>query len=286
MNLAFYPQMKKSLDYYTKSPFYCRERILTIEEFQQDPCLEGGVVILGRTGNFHHYDLHHIKMLRGKNKIPHAENTTLVLFDWHEDLDHDPKGTDLTPASWAYLGLEQNLYSNLYVVGTNPRGFNEMNPYQYEEEIRPTTEELLKRLDRICLFPIAESFCCLKFFPEYEHFLANNESVVEYFIVKEGGFVQVRFRSMKDVSYKDRREAVIVSIDLDVLKKSVIKADCPQGVMNVDELLVELRKLHQTGPIVTCLICGLTESESLQDETSMNTLSTMLAECSRLLAVR
>jgi len=287
--LVFYPQMEKVIEFYLKSSqLYSGERILPWGEFQQADLAdlsEQNVIILGRHGNFHHLALSHIGILREKEVIPDAEDTTVVLFDWHPDLDNDPpRGTPLTSASWAYLGLHQNLYSNLYIVGINPsEGYtNEMNPWKYEEELRPPKGEILRKMDRIYLYPAASSFSCLKFLPEYEHHLLGNDCVAEHFVVREGGFVQVRFKGMEEVDYRNRREAVVVSIDLDVLKRSLLRAVCPQGIMEVDELIDHLRKVRESGPINAILICGLTEEGELQDDRSLSTLSKILSAANSL----
>lgn len=283
--LVFYPQMEKVVEFYVESsPLYSGEKIMPWDEFPQSDLWGEGVVIIGRHSNFHHLDLSHIKILRQKGIIPEPENTTVVVFDWHEDLDNDPGRTELTSGSWAYLGLEQNLYANLYIVGTGPRGMDEVSPWQSEEEIHPPAGEILKKMDRVFLFPAVSGFSRLKFFPEYEHFLADNESVAEYFLVKEGGFVEVRFKSMSEVAYQKRKEAALVSIDLDVLKRSLITTACPQGVMETGELIAHLRKVKRSGPINAVLICGLSEQKESQDVQSLNTLAAILSEASTLLS--
>lgn len=282
--LVFYPQMEKVVEFYVESsPLYSGEKIMPWDEFRQSDLSGERVVILGRHSNFHHLDLSHIKILRQKGVIPGPENTTVVVFDWHEDLDNHPGRTELTSGSWAYMGLEENLYANLYIVGTGPRGMDEINPWHSDGEIRPPTGEILKKMDRVFLFPAASGFSRLKFFPEYEKFIAKNESVAEYFLVKEGGFVEVRFKDMKEVAYGNRKEAVVISIDLDVLKKSEIKTVCPQGIMETDELIAHLRKVQKSGPINALLICGLTEQKELQDEQSLHTLAKILSEAHTLL---
>jgi len=285
VNLVFYPQMTRAIAHYRRSPYYQGERVVGIEEFQQAPAPDDGVAVLGRGGHYHHYDLAHIRLLRSRGQIPGPADTTLVLYDWHEDLDHDPSGTELGDGTWAYLGLQEGLYSNVYVLGVNPRGWNELNSHQQEEKTGPTTEETLRLLDRVHLFPAAPSFYCFKLFVEYERFLRENESVAEYHIVREAGFVAVRFRGLQAASFARRREAAVVSIDLDVLKRSALKADCPQGVLSAQELTAELGKLRRTGPVPACLVCGLTESEDQQDETSLDTLSAILAKCTQVVAM-
>lgn len=283
--LVFYPQMEKVIEFYeNSSSLYSGEKIIPWDEYRQTDLSGERVVILGRHSNFHHLDISHIRILREKRVIPEPEYTTVVVFDWHEDLDNEPGRTELTSGSWAYLGLEQNLYSNLYIVGTGPRGIDEMNPWQCEGEIRPPTGEILKKMNRVFLFPAASSFSRLKFFPEYEQFIANNESVAEYFLVKDGGFVEIRFKSMSEVAYQNRKEVVVVSIDLDVLKRSVIRTVCPQGIMESGELIAHLRKVKRSGPINAILVCGLTEEKESQDAQSLNTLAEILSEARTLLS--
>ena len=282
-NLVYYPQVTGAIEYYARSPHYRGEGLLPVAAFEHGYQPSGEVIILGRTGNFHHYDVSHIQRLRERGGIPDPSDTTLVVYDWHEDIDNDPRGTELTAGSWAYWGLVNGLYANMYIVGTNPRGFNELNPSQYEEEIRPTTEETLRVLDRVYLFPAESSYCCFKFLPECERFLEDNCSVDKYFTVSEGGFVQVRFKGSKHVTYRERKEAVVVSIDLDALKRSEVRTDCPQGVMRVDDLLGQLDTLRETGRISAFFICGLTESPELRNEQSLASLSRILSKCSGLL---
>lgn len=289
--LVFYPQMEKVVEFYlNSSPLYSGEAAVPWSKFQQSHLSGEKVTILGRHGNYHQLDLPHIRVLREKGVIPEAEDTTVVLFDWHPDLDNNPlEGTPLTSASWAYLGLEENLYSNLYIIGADPSGGysggygDEMNPWKYEEELRPPTGEILRKMNRIFLYPAASSFSCLKFLPEYEHYLSDNDSVAEYFAVKEGGFVVVRFKGMKDVDYRRRRKAVVISVDLDVLKQSILKTVCPQGIMGVEELIEHFRKVRESGPIHAALFCGLTEDTESQDDWSLYALSRILSEASALL---
>jgi hypothetical protein len=282
-SLIFYPQMRKVVDHYIASPHYRGESLLPIAEFEQGRRLPGPVVVLARGGHYHHYDLDHIRALRERGQIPSAGGTTLVLFDWHEDLDHDPRGTQLGNGTWAYLGLERGAYANAYVIGVNPRGWNELNSVLWEEdEIHPTTEETLRLLDRVCLFPLVAAHYCLKLFPECEPYLAENESVDQYFAVSEGRFVVVRFKGADEVSYRARKAGLVVSIDLDVLRRSEVKADCPQGAMSVDGLLGHLDRLRRTGPVNTILVCGLTESPESQDDVSLESVARILSLSSEI----
>ncbi len=285
VNLVYYHQVSTAIDYYTHSAYYQGERLISAEEFEQSGPGTGSVVILGRSGHYHHYDLRHIELLRDSGRIPDASDTTLVVYDWHEDIDHDPEGeTELGNGSWGYVGLVRNLYANMYMLGVNPRGFNELNPSRFDEELRPTKMQMMKLLDRVHLFPAEPSYYCFKFFPEAEHFLENNSSIEHYFTVKEGGFVQVRFKGMEQATYRNRKGGIVISIDLDVLRRSEVTADCPQGVKSVDELLAELRKLQATGGINAFLICGLTESPKLLDEQSLASVARILSQCSQIVS--
>ncbi len=284
MILTYYPQMEKAIEFYVEStPLYSGEEIMPWGRFRQSDSLGEKVVILGRQGNLHQFDFSHLQILKDRGVIPAPEDTTLVLFDWHEDLDNFPETTPLTSASWAYLGLEQGLYSNLYVIGTDPRGVNEINPWTYEEELRPPVGEILRKMDRIAMFPAAPSFSFLKLIPACEGFLADNESVDAYFVVERGGFVAVRFKGMDEVEYLNRKRSVVVSIDLDVLKRSWVRAVCPQGVMDVDQLVAHLRKVGESGPMDAVFICGLTEDPEGQDDYSLYNLSRILSEAQALL---
>ena len=91
------------------------------------------------------------------------------------------------------------------------------------------------------------------------------------------------FRVFASLTVILRRKAVVVSIDSDVLKKSILRAVCPQGVMEVDELINHLRKVRENGPINAILICGLTEEKESQDDWSLYALSRILAEANALL---
>jgi len=284
--LIFYPQMRKVVGHYIASPHHRGEVLLPIEEFEQTHPLAGPVVVVGRGGHYHHYDLDHIRALREQGLIPTAEDTTLVLFDWHEDLDHDPRGTELGNGTWAYLGLEGGAYANVYAVGVNPRGWNEMNSVLWgEDEIHSTTEETLRLLDRVHLFPLVAAHYCLKLFPECESYLAENESVDQYFAVNEGGFVVVRFKGADEVSYRARKAGLVVSIDLDVLRPSEVKADCPQGAMSVDGLLGHLNTLRRTGPVNAVLICGLVESPESQDDVSLESVARIMSLSSQIVGI-
>jgi hypothetical protein len=281
--LVFYPQMRKVVDHYISSPHYRGEALLPIEEFEQGHPLPAPVVVLGRGGHYHHYDLSHIRALREWGHIPPPDETTLVLFDWHEDLDHDSRGTELGNGTWAYLGLERGAYANAYVVGVNPRGWNELNSVLWDEdEVHATTEETLRLLDRVYLFPLVSAHYCLKLFPECESYLAENESVAQHFTVSEGGFVVVRFRGADEVSYRARKTGLVVSIDLDVLRRPEVKADCPQGAMSVDGLLGHLDRLRRTGPVNAVLICGLVESPESQDDVSLESVARIMSLSSQI----
>ena len=69
----------------------------------------------------------------------------------------------------------------------------------------------------------------------------------------------------------------MVSIDLDVIRRSEVKADCPQGAMSVDGLLNHLDRLCQTGPVSAVLICGLVESPESQDRVSLESVARILS---------
>jgi len=284
VHLVYYPQVKRAVDYYVASSCYRGEKITRVEEFEEGSLDLGELVILGRGSHFHHYDLRHIDLLRDRGKLPGGHETTLVLYDWHEDLDHDPRGTQLGNGTWAYVGLMNDMYANVYVVGVNPRGFNELNSFLFDqEEVRPTSEETLRLLDRVCLYPSVSGYYCLKLFPECEQFLRENPSVDRHFVVPEGGFVVVKFNGSESVVYKDRKAAVVVSVDLDVLRRSELRSDCPQGAMSVDGLLTHFDRLRQTGPINAFLLCGLTESQDEQDEASLQSVARVLSRCSEVL---
>jgi hypothetical protein len=287
VNLVYYPQMARAAEYYRRSSHYCGERLLPMEQFEQNPAVEGDVVVLGRTGNCHQLDLHHLRLLRAGGKIPAPEDTSIAVFDWHEDFDNNPEEHELTSANWAWQGLQEPLYANLFVVGVNPHAFNELNWYQWEEdELRPTGDEVLRLLDRLCLYPAAPAYYGLKLFPECEAFLEANHSIACYHAVRDGGFVMVQFRGMDEVSYVQRKRGMVVDIDLDVLTRTCLRADCPQGIMTVAQLITHLGQVRRSGPISACLICGLTEADELLDEQSLESLSEVLAACTGLFAER
>jgi hypothetical protein len=279
-NLVFYPQMARAAEHYARSPFYRGERLLPIDQFEQDPAVAGGIVVLGRTGNCHQLDLHHLRLLRAGGRLPAPEETTVVLFDWHEDFDNDPTETVLTSANWGYRGLQEPLYANLYVLGVNPRGHHELNSYQYDvDELRPNGDEWMRLLDRVYLYPAAPAYYGLKLFPECEPFLATNDSVARYSVVREEGFVAVRFRGMDEVSYARRKRGLVVDIDLDVVTRAMLRADCPQGVATAEQIADHLQRVRRSGPVAAGLICGLTEDDSLLEERSLDTLSRILSAC-------
>lgn len=89
--LIFYPQMRRAVERYIASSYYRGEALLPIEEFEHGHPVDGPAVVLGRGGHYHHHDLGHIHALRERGIIPSPDETTLVLYDWHEDLDHDPR---------------------------------------------------------------------------------------------------------------------------------------------------------------------------------------------------
>jgi hypothetical protein len=287
VNLVYYPQMARAADYYRRSPHYCEERLVPVEQFEADRVVEGQVVVLGRTGNCHQLDLHHLRLLRAGGKIPAPEDTSIAVFDWHEDFDNNPEEQELTSANWGWRGLQEPLYANLYVVGVNPRAFNELNWYQWDvDELRPTGDEVLRLLDRVFLYPAAPAYYGLKLLPECEAFLAANDSIAQYHVVRKGGFVMVQFRGMDEVSYAGRKRGLVVDIDLDVLTRGCLRADCPQGVMTVAQLTAHLARVRRSGPVSACLICGLTEVQELLDEQSLGSLSEVLSACAGLFAER
>lgn len=284
-DLIYYNEMKTLVDYYVNSPSYRSERLIPIDAYKSGEVHSEIPVILGRNGYYHHYDFEHLEILRRDGVIPLAEDTTLVLYDWHDDLSHDPvAGTDLCNGTWAYLGLTERLYHNLYVIGINPSGYNELNMFLYDEErLVPTPEETMKLLDRVCLYPMAPSYLCLKLFEECVPFLASNPSVEKSFLVEEGGFAAIKFKGASEVTYQERRPSVVISIDLDVLRKSEVVAECGQGAMTVDTLLAELTKVSKTGKISAIMICGLTESPDRLNTKSLESVSRILSHCSSLM---
>jgi hypothetical protein len=284
VNLVFRPEMQGMVEWYRGSDWYGGEVLTPIQEFRDGRPGGEKVVVLGRHGNYHQLDLEHIDLLRAKGVVGRPEDCTLVVFDWHEDLDVDPAEMEVNSGNWAYVGLQSEAYANLYVLGTNPRGRNEVNPYQYEEEIRPPSGGLLPLLDRVHVFPAAPSFSFLMHSSEAEGCLSANESVARYFVCADAGFVAVEFRDITAVRYRRRRPRAVVSIDLDVLRHSAVKAVCPQGVMAPEELIAHLRALRRSGSLDAVLVCGLTEAEEEQDEVSRNTVGALLRECGSLLS--
>ncbi|MDO8587272.1 MAG: hypothetical protein Q7T82_09555 [Armatimonadota bacterium] len=289
IRLIFYPEMQRVIDHYASLPLYSGETIVPIRDAEASVAPGDKVIVLGRHGNCHQYDLAHIKLLRERGVVPGHEDTTVVVFDWHEDFDSDVSGTELTSASWAYLGLEENYYSNLYVVGANPSGYNEINPYLHyadsgEKEFKPPTGGTWRQIDRICLFPAMPCYAFFRLLPEWSATVVENESITECFAPDGGGFVVAELKGMEEITYRNRRKSVVVSIDLDVLKRSVVKTVCPQGITDVDRLVSHLRRVRESGPVDAVLICGLTEAEEEQDEVSLATVSTLLAEARSLLS--
>ena len=283
--LAYYPQMQRAVEYYTSSPHYRRETLVPIDELERGDGVSGATVILGRNAHYHHYDLHHIELLRKQGRLPDGQHTTLALYDWHEDLDHDPRGTPVGNGTWAYIGLQQGLYANVYVTGVNPRGWSELNaPVWEDDQIRWPTEETLRLLDRVYLFPFVPAQYTLRLIAGCEPYLAANHSVDRYFVVRDGGFVAVRFKGAGEAVYLARREAVVVSIDLDVLRAAELKADTPQGVMTTEALLNHLDRLGETGRVNAVLVCGLTESQDAQDEASLESVARILAKARELVS--
>jgi hypothetical protein len=284
VKLLFAPQMQRVADYFAGCPLYSSQPILTLDRLGSALKAGDKAVVFGRHGNHHDDDLSYIRSLRESGGIPGYEDTTLVLFDWHEDLDNDVEGTELTPGSWAYLGLENDQYSNIYIIGTNPRGLNEINPWRCEEdEFRLSQSGTWRQIDRIHLFPALPCHAFLRLMPDWSTRISDNESIVDYFAPDGGGFAVVKLKGMDEVSYTDRRRSVVVSIDLDVLKRSVVKTVCPQGIMDLGCLRSHLHRLADTGDIDAVLICGLTEDEEEQDEVSLGTVASLLAEVTSLL---
>jgi hypothetical protein len=181
--LVYYPQMQRALDYYASSRHYGHQKLVRIDEFESGDEVPGATVILGRSAHYHHYDLHHIELLTEQGRLPEGHRTTLVLYDWHEDLDHDPRGTGLGSGTWGYVGLQRGLYANAHVMGVNPRGYDELNAFVCEEdEIRTPTEETLRLLDRMYVFAAVPGWYTFRLIPECEHYLAANHSVDRYLL--------------------------------------------------------------------------------------------------------
>lgn len=281
--------MTDAIKYYQKStPLFTNETIVPWEDFRKYKANQkenGKVILLGRHGNCHQFDLYHIQILQKTDWLGDPKDTSLLLFDWHEDLDNeDGETTSLTSASWVYKGLESSLYHNVYVVGTNPSPINELNSMRtYDDKICSPKGKLMRQMSKIELFPFVSKYGYLKYSPGSEAILQGKESIQEYYVVEKGGFIVVTFKSKDEVSYDRIMPSTIMNIDLDILRRDELRTHCPQGLMTVDELLLHMEKVSDHTSVDTVLICGLSESAELQDDFTLYNLSRILNTANRIL---
>ena len=230
------------------------------------------IVIVGRGGNTHHADIEHTRAVLTARGL-RGEDISLVCFDWHHDVDNSLDGTELTPGSWVFYGLEHDVFANAYIIGANPAIDHEIDPVT--GEMLWEDQMVLRMSDRLRLYTARSGPVCLQYRPALEPHLAGNPSVARY--ETSGSSVAVTYREWTEVDYSDLLPRAFVSIDVDVLAESEVTSDCPQGVWTLDHLLRAMGRARASADIVGWSVCGMDLGDI--NERSYATLSAIIGAC-------
>ena len=275
--IGYYPESEVLVRHFEASGhFRPGDVIVPVAELGRVASVASEIVFVGRHANTHHEDIAHIQMVKEIRGISSREGLTLVCFDWHNDLDNEPDGTTLTSGSWVSYGLENGLFENAYILGANCRNDSEVNPATGEVL---SDGMLLRLFGRVRLFTATGGSTCLKYDRAFEAALATNPCVDRYCVSEDESAVQVTYRSVEAVDYRDLRENVFVSIDLDVLSKSEVRSDCPQGIWATVDLLEAINDLSHRTRVVGWAICGADLVGPPLDDTSLDTVSSVIGSC-------
>ncbi len=283
VNLIYVPEMKAVAEFFRKSPHYKGERIFSLEAFA-GLGVKGKPLMIGRNGKYHHHDLKHMELLKRKRLLPSSDLTTLVLFDRHDDYDYNRTPIDkreydyLNEGCWVSRGVLLGFYSNAIIAGVDSKGV--CYPLKLLKENRCSSSQLMKWLDEVEIYTCGEGFSEDKHYPEYEHLLESNKSVLEYQII-EDKYIQIRFKSIDEISYAFAKSHLIVSTDLDVLNESEMVVDYWQGGLTTEQLIHQINGLPKK--IAASIVSGFTEAKSLRTEHAMTNMSRILAAYSSVL---
>jgi hypothetical protein len=141
---------------------------------------------------------------------------------------------------------------------------------------------VLRLLDRLRLFPTVPGPVFLRYDPRFETLLGGHPSIADYTVAPDGRSVRVTYRGPADVDYSDLRRWVFVSVDLDVLARSEVRSDCPQGRWAVEELLPFIEDVRSRAQILGWAICGMdVRKPGRLDATSLTTISRVIAACTQ-----
>lgn len=284
VNLVYVPQMKGVADFFRESPHYRGERILSLESFASAG-VNGKPLVIGRNGRYHHHDIKHIELLKGKGLVPSSDLTSLVLFDRHTDYHFDR--TPIADREWDYLnegcwvsrGILLGLYSNIVMVGVDTGGVGSPIKHLKDNFCQPT--ELMKWLDEVEIYPNGTGFVEDKYYPRLEPLLKSNKSVLGYRVI-DGKYIKIRFKTIDDVDYSSTKDRIVASTDLDVLNESEMVVDYWQGGLTTEKLISLILGLPRK--IAASIVSGFTEQESRRTEYSMTNMARILAAYSSVLS--
>lgn len=284
VNLVYVPQMKEVAEFFRESPHYRGERILSLKSFASSE-VSGKALVIGRNGKYHHHDLKHIKLLKGKNLVPPSDLTSLVLLDRHTDYYFDRTPIEkreydyLNEGCWVSRGILLDLYSNIIMAGVDTGGVG--SPIEdLEDEFRQPTE-VMKWLDEVEIYPNGTGVVEDRYYPESEPLLRENKSVLGYRVI-DGRYVEIRFKTVDGANYLSAKDRIIVNTDLDILNESEMVVDYWQGGLTTEELISLIYGLPRK--IAASIVSGFTEHEPQRTEHSMTNMSRILAAYSIVLS--
>ena len=278
--LAYYPESEQIARFYQASGHGSpRDRLVPVGEVSAVAGPGDALVFLGRHGNSHDAELSHIAAARRICDLTQPSDLSLVCFDWHHDTDNQLGGTELNAGSWVSCGLERGLFGNAYLIGANPKNDSEVDPASG----RPECESwfALRMFDRLFMFTAVGGNACLRYDSAYAPYLAANPSVAGYRVSADGSWVEVHYRTSREVDYRHLGPRAFVSIDLDVLAETEVRSDCPQGLWRTQDLLDAITAVRQCTEVLGWGICGAAVNEGPLDRRSLTTIATLVHGCTQ-----
>ena len=276
--LAYYPESEQIARFYQASAHWSpRDSLVPIGELPAAASGTDELVFLGRHGNSHQAELSHITAARQIRGLAEGSDLSLFCFDWHHDTDNQLGGTELNAGSWVSCGLERGLFHSAYLIGANPKNDSEVDPATGQ----PKCDRwfALRMFDRLFMFTAAGGSASLRYDAAYEAHLAANPSVAHYHVSADGTWVEVHYRTCREVDYQHLGPNAFVSIDLDVLAPAEVHCDCPQGVWRTPDLLGAIAEVRDRAHVIGWGICGAAVNEGTLDATSLTTIAEVAHAC-------
>ncbi len=285
INLIYVPQMNVAVDYFKNSNFYNGENIIPLEDYLKNE-ISGRTIILGREGTYHHESLDYIELLKQKGLVSDREKTSLVLFDNHTDLKLEPSNSPLNQknigkfiskiycGNWVGFALYlKKQYGNAVIIGPDPIIMSELLPKFSNIAALDKTEIYVGTPNS----PVDWSY-----FKKYKSLLKNNKSVENFEEYYEG--VHIIFKDYKNTNFNSLKKNAVIDIDLDVLPMDELKASGQffQGIITTEELVKLMGDVPKN--IEAVLICGLTENQKEINDTSLDNLSKIINQSSKVIS--